>query len=298
MEWMVAPSYQHATIIEVNEEEHKALIEEDCDRCSGNGYFALGTHNGHPVLSPYDGGVCYKCMGTKKLTKWVRAYDPKEYQAYLKAQERTKERKEAEKENRRKEAEAASEKNKKIFLCENGYDVDSPMVYVVYNTRGGSTYEIKDTLKEEGCKYNPALNWYCAYKINLPEGFALMEVPFDSVFDWKPLVKKAFIKEEGAENVQTLIKERLPKSNSEYMGEIKERLRNLDVIVTGCREIDSAYGLFYLYTFLFGENVLIWKTSVEKTLSIGQHVALTGTVKEHKEYNGVKQTVLNRCLLK
>ena len=55
------------------------------------------------------------------------------------------------------------------------------------------------------------------------------------------------------------------------------------------------YGVTCLYEFVTDDdNIFIWKTSkyldkIEKITSI------TGTVKEHKEFNGIKQTELTRC---
>ena len=70
----------------------EGLIE--CDRCGGHGYFAIGVHNGKPVLSPYDGGICYKCGGRGKVAgKWTERTP--EYQAKLDARREVK-RKEAE----------------------------------------------------------------------------------------------------------------------------------------------------------------------------------------------------------
>ncbi len=55
-----------------------------CDRCGGRGYYAIGVMNGHPVLSPHDGGVCWKCGGTGKVHgKWIER--TAEYQAKLDA---------------------------------------------------------------------------------------------------------------------------------------------------------------------------------------------------------------------
>jgi hypothetical protein len=47
-----------------------------------------------------------------------------------------------------------------------------------------------------------------------------------------------------------------------------------------------------------GENVITWFCSgagLDDDIEIGDTLLLTGTVKKHQVYNGVKQTVLNRC---
>ena len=69
-----------ATLIKVDRngtKYYEGLIE--CDRCSGKGIYYIGVHNGQPLPSWVDGGVCFKCGGRGKVEcKW------KEYtQEYL-----------------------------------------------------------------------------------------------------------------------------------------------------------------------------------------------------------------------
>ena len=60
-----------------------------CDRCGGKGYYAIAVHNMQPVLSPHDGGVCWKCLGTGKVHgKWIERTP--EYQAKLDAKRKAK----------------------------------------------------------------------------------------------------------------------------------------------------------------------------------------------------------------
>lgn len=60
-----------------------------CDRCGGKGYYAIGVHNGQPVLSPHDAGVCWKCGGKGQvLGKWIERTP--EYQAKLDARRQAK----------------------------------------------------------------------------------------------------------------------------------------------------------------------------------------------------------------
>ena len=75
MTWMVAPSYAHATIVKVDENERKALVKETCGKCGGTGFYA-----------PF--GTCYRCEGAGYLSKWVKAYTPEEYDKYIANQER------------------------------------------------------------------------------------------------------------------------------------------------------------------------------------------------------------------
>lgn len=62
-----------------------------CDRCGGKGYYAIGVHNGHPVLSPHDYGVCWKCFGVGTMAgKWIERTP--EYQAKLDAKREAREK--------------------------------------------------------------------------------------------------------------------------------------------------------------------------------------------------------------
>lgn len=60
-----------------------------CDRCGGAGYYAIGVRNMQPVLSPLDGGVCWKCHGAGSVhAKWIERTP--EYQAKLDARRKAK----------------------------------------------------------------------------------------------------------------------------------------------------------------------------------------------------------------
>lgn len=59
---------------------------------------------------------------------------------------------------------------------------------------------------------------------------------------------------------------------------------------------DGAYGYTNIYTFLSEDkHVLMWFSTKDIDVEIGQIVNIRGTVKGHKEYNGTKQTVITRC---
>lgn len=60
-----------------------------CDRCSGRGWFAIGSCNGQLIPSHVDDAVCYKCHGTGKVIgKWIERTP--EYQAKLDARREAK----------------------------------------------------------------------------------------------------------------------------------------------------------------------------------------------------------------
>ena len=295
MKWKVAPSYQSATIVKINEDTHKALIEEKCDRCNGHGFIVSRVENGRLIPIPVDGGICYKCNGEKVLQKWVKAYTPEEYVKYIASQERARQKKIEAAEARRQAALDQSEENKKALLEKWGYDPENPLIWLV---GGKSTYEIKDWLKEEGCRFCSELGWYSCRPLDVPAGYGMVSISFEDVYTWFPQSKKFMINDDAKKIADAALETLYPESKSEYIGEIKERIRDLEVILTGSRTIDSYYGISTIYTFVNNENVLTWITTASKDIEVGHSYLLTGTVKDHKIYKGKKVTYLNICLIK
>ncbi len=89
---------------------------------------------------------------------------------------------------------------------------------------------------------------------------------------------------------------------SDYVGEKKLRLRAIKAEFMKSQDFDGLYGFKRLHTFETSEgNVLIWWASSVPTdadcdqLKKGVVYTFDGTVKEHKEYKGLKQTSLSRC---
>lgn len=82
--------------------------------------------------------------------------------------------------------------------------------------------------------------------------------------------------------------------SSNYVGSIGVRS---DFVVTIERviEYDTMYGTSYVNIMRDDEeNIVVWKGS--KTAGqIGEKIVIKGTVKEHKEYNNVRQTYISRC---
>lgn len=60
----------------------------------------------------------------------------------------------------------------------------------------------------------------------------------------------------------------------------------------------AGYGMTTMFAHTFKDadgNVFTWKTQKGIALERGAAVNLSGTVKEHTEYKGERQTVLTRC---
>ena len=81
---------------------------------------------------------------------------------------------------------------------------------------------------------------------------------------------------------------------SQYIGEIGERVtvkvQDADVLTSW----ETQYGTTYLNKIVDDAgNILIWRSS--STVTIKPGYTIRGTVKEHSEFKGTKQTVVTRC---
>lgn len=97
---------------------------------------------------------------------------------------------------------------------------------------------------------------------------------------YKKLIEKVVTKQE--------------QSKSNYVGNIKDKIE-LNVKVINCASFESDYGYMYINVFkdINSDNVFVWTTAT-KSFDVGYETKIKGTIKDHREYNNVKQTVLTR----
>ena len=85
-------------------------------------------------------------------------------------------------------------------------------------------------------------------------------------------------------------------SGSEYMGTVKDRLRG-EVTVIGKKHGEGRYGpwtMVRMVTKNQGNVLVTFATGANFNPEVGAEIEIKGTVKEHSEFNKVKQTMLNR----
>ena len=80
-----------------------------------------------------------------------------------------------------------------------------------------------------------------------------------------------------------------------FYGEVSECVNTKATLIKQSG-FDGAYGYTHIYTFLSEDkHVLVWFSTKDINVEVGQIVNICGTVKGHKEYNGTKQTIITRC---
>ena len=83
-------------------------------------------------------------------------------------------------------------------------------------------------------------------------------------------------------------------AESNYLGSVREKI---SVNFVSGREVaccETQFGLLHIYEFKDASgNVIVWKSSSGK--EIPESGKISGTVKAHEEYNGIKQTIILRA---
>ena len=258
----------------------KIYHDYTCPRCGGAG--------GSDKWA-YTGWTCYDCGGSGRARKpeVIKVYTP-EYRAKL--DERA--RKRAEK----KQAERVAEFNANRLGIAQKYGFNPEgKIYVVI----GNTYEIREELKDAGAKYRGGINWYF---LEEQDKYPTVELTYEECLNIYP--EYGTMSWKDLSEVQAVLNSKIPTEEdpSQYVGQVGERL---DVVVTfkkrSTYEIPSyaGWGTDMVGINVFRDdagNCFIWKsTSAFFNIPEGEKVRLRGTVKEHTDYKGTKQTVLQRC---
>ena len=248
-----------------------------CQRCGGRGII-----DGYKYI---EGGVCFECGGSGVSDgETIKVYKP-EYAAKLEAQRYERAKKAAQ----AREAKAIAERSANLAKLGFGKEGDTFVLYRVV----GDTFSIKDDLKAAGARFKPRVGWYFAEPQTKWECQRLEEkdVLEDSIY----------INFKDRKDVEPLWTERnrpAAESTSEWQGTVGDHLQR-DLHID--RRFESQYiinswkqttSYMYLMSDKHGNK---YKWSTAKYFNEGEDVHLIGTVKEHAEYKGIKQTVLTRC---
>ena len=167
---------------------------------------------------------------------------------------------------------------------------------------GIDTYPIKDMLKAEGWTYNSLLGWHIAVpSCSIVSSYQMHTIHFDDVYNFifDRITNKVYteIKATAKEHIIRILRAYRPQDmvESQYIGEIGDKLVGIPVVLESKRKFTSAYGESNIFLFNMNGNILVWITKLNVAAEIGSHMRLSGTIKEFKEFRGCKQTRVTRC---
>ena len=180
---------------------------------------------------------------------------------------------------------------KSEWLKVNGFSEDGVTFVVV-----GNSYKIKDALKDAGFKFSPLLRWHTyTNEFPLTDDCSYVKFNYNDIFVWNEEEGITFLKENTRDILDNTFNP--PReSKSEHQGVIGDKIENVLCELVHIGGYSSAYGYKWIYTFRDErDNEYVWFTTIQQAIGTGMGCYLTGTVKEHSEYKGVKTTVLTRC---
>ena len=255
----------------------------NCPRCGGSGHYSY---------NQIDGTKCYGCMGSGKKTITVRWYTDAERARMDRAAEKRAEAKAV-------KAEAARIKH----ASKNAFGFGEAGYITLYKGDPGviSNYFKSFSIDEAGHRaawFNLTFKWYTPSKMevpeDLPEGVEAVRLDWDEVKDETDPEGLAMRDNDFVtEYVNSLIS--IP-SKSEYQGSVGEWLI-AEVTIKKNLTFENRYGTTHMHIMEDETgNVYVWNSS-SKNYAEGKAVTLKMKVKEHKEYNGTKQTVVLYCKL-
>lgn len=277
----VARSYEEMEIQgEPFENEGKMWVHVigPCKRCGGSGHYSY---------NQIDGTTCLRCRGNGKESMVVRWYTDSQRASMDRAAAKRAETKTVKREEERIKIQARYA----FGFGEEGF------ITLIW----GNNDEIQDWrtgIPRGTVLFNTIFGWYMPSHKHvdfIPENIQHRRLEWTEVCDEKD-EKNIDMKPNDivAEYVQTLIH---GESKSEYQGE-KDTWLEHDVTIIKNIEVSSQYGDSHMHVMEDASgNVYVW-TTASKSLEEGKIFHLRMKVKDHKEYKGVKQTIVYYCRIK
>ena len=157
----------------------------------------------------------------------------------------------------------------------------------------GDTYPHLEWFQQSIARYARCWGWYIIsteeVPADLPEGIEPIRLSWEAVGNEDGSLK---LENEVKEAVESLMYD---ESISEHVGSIGDRIEiNVKVIKNIALENNYGHSTMHIFEDACG-NQYVWITN-SQSWSEGSEKTIRASVKEHKRYKGVRQTVLSRCL--
>lgn len=274
----VAKSYENMQIIgEPYTRDGRAYVKVigNCKRCGGSGHYSF---------NPLDGTTCFACRGSGKEKLEVRWYTDAQRATMDKAAEK------------RKAAAAVKQEERRIkFAARNAFGFGEAGYITLIWGNNDEIKEWREDLPEHTVWFNDLFNWFIPAgrePENIPESIHSFKLNWDEVKnpdDEENLEIKD--RAEVRKYIESII---FIPSKSEYQGTPNEWLQR-EVIIKKNILVTNNFGDSHLHIMEDeNENIYVWTTS-SKSLEEGKTYTIKMKVKEHKEYQGTKQTVVYYC---
>ena len=156
----------------------------------------------------------------------------------------------------------------------------------------GNAFEERDYFRYNSARYARLWGWYFISTEELP-----LDIPDDVEpvrLEWTLVGKEDGTLKTDAEIIAAVDSLIYDPDESEYQGEVGDKIEII-VMIERAIKFDGYYGPTTMHVMRDCDgNCFIWTTAA-RSWNVGTEHHIVGTVKDHKQYKGTKQTILTRC---
>ena len=277
----VAKSYENMKIMgepySINNKMY-VMVQGPCKRCGGSGHYSMNASGDT---------TCYRCHGIGKENMEVRWYTDKQREALDRAAEK-----------RQATAKVKQEERRVKFAARNAFGFGSAGFITLIWGDNDTIQNWRAELPMHTVLYNNVFGWYIPSEKtpeSIPEEISSKQLNWTEIQDENDPEDLSMKEHEVVRTYVRGIERGI--SKSEYQGEKDEWLEK-DVIIKKNIPLDNQYGNSHMHIMEDAdENVYVW-TTASKSLEADTTVHMRMKVKDHKEYDGVKQTIVYYCKIK
>ena len=277
----VAKSYENMKIMgEPYSIDNKmyVMVQGPCKRCGGSGHYSMNASGDT---------TCYRCHGIGKENMEVRWYTDKQREALDRAAEK-----------RQAAAKVKVEERRVKFAARNAFGFGEAGFITLIWGDNDTIQNWRAELPMHTVLYNNVFGWYIPSEKtteSIPKEISSKQLNWTEVRDEKDPEDLTMKEHEVVRTYVRGIERGI--SKSEYQGEKDEWLEK-DVTIKKNIPLDNQYGNSHMHIMEDAdENVYVW-TTASKSLETDTTVHMRMKVKDHKEYDGVKQTIVYYCKIK
>ena len=280
----VAKSYEnYEQLGEPFESEGKMYVRVRglCPRCGGSGHYSY---------NQMDGTKCYGCMGSGKKIMNVRWYTDKERAAQDRAAER-----------RAEKAAIAKEERRVKFAARNAFGFGEAGYITLFIGDGDVITEYMKETSPYRAQYNNLFHWYVPstkeVPTDLPAGVTTIKCTWDMIRDEND---PEDLEMRDREQVRSIVYDLTHFGEfeaGEFVGNIGDRWSGTLKVQKNIA-LDSRFGTSHMHILKDEKNnTFVWTTQAKNIEAGTTIVVARAKIKDHKEYKGVNQTIINYVYL-
>ena len=254
------------------------IVSGPCKRCGGSGHYSMNASGDT---------TCYRCHGIGKENMEVRWYTESQRASMDKAAEK-----------RQAAAKVKQEERRIKFAARNAFGFGKAGFITLIWGNNDAIQEWRGELPIHTVLYNTFFGWYIPADKTpdlIPEQFFTKRLEWNDVRDESDPEDLSM---KDNDIVAAYVHElKYGVSKSEYQGE-KDGWLEKDVTIKKNIFLSSQYGDSHMHIMEDADgNEYVW-TTASKSIEEGSNVHMRMKVKDHKEYNNVKQTIVYYCKIK